>query len=260
MPLITAQLPDAWEKLEELVTEILSECGMATQRQVSLQLPRGSVDVDVVADETVDGIIHHTICECKNWRVNIPKEVVHAFRTVMQETGANRGYIVSRVGFQSGAIEAAKATNIELVTFAEFQNVYFHKWINKRIWDIEHQIEPFNTYYEPLGPPGYSQLQDDAERAAYDAVWNRYLFAGLMLQPFSPYLRVIRPHPFPEMPFNVSQWVAQGIVVPEDIQAATAYREFFEILINYAKKGLAELRAVNPVTRGRPAESIERDD
>ncbi len=34
-----------------------------------------------------------------------PREKVHAFRTVMDETGANRGYIISRVGFQIGAIE-----------------------------------------------------------------------------------------------------------------------------------------------------------
>jgi hypothetical protein len=28
MPLITAQNPDDWEQLEELVTAILNECGM----------------------------------------------------------------------------------------------------------------------------------------------------------------------------------------------------------------------------------------
>jgi Restriction endonuclease len=260
MLLITAKLPDAWDELEDLVAAILTECGMKAQRQVSLQLPRGSVDVDVLAEESVDGITHRIICECKNWRVNIPKEVVHAFRTVMQETGANRGYIVSRVGFQSGAIEAAKATNIELATFEEFQNIYFDKWISKRIWAIEHAIENFNTYYEPLGKPGYSMLQDDDDRAAYDAVWYKYLFAGLMLMPFSPYMRLVKPHPFPELPFDVSGLDEVGVQVPPNIRAATAYREFFQLLEGYARTGLPELRAVNPVTRGRPPASIERDD
>jgi hypothetical protein len=35
----------------------------------------------------------------KSWSTNIPKEVVHVFRTVIHETGAHRDYIISRVGF-----------------------------------------------------------------------------------------------------------------------------------------------------------------
>lgn len=260
MPLITAKMPDTWEDLENLVTSILSECGMSARRNVSLPLPRGTVDVDVLAEETVDGITHTTICECKNWRTNIPKEIVHAFRTVMQETGANRGYIISRVGFQTGALEAAAATNIELVTFDEFQERYFRKWIAKRIWFIENAVGSFNTYYEPLGPPGYSCLKGDDERAAYDAVWNKYLFAGLILQPFSPYLRMVGTYPYPPLPLDVTQIEERGVKVPAEIKSAIAYRELFELLVAYAQSGLRELRAVNPVTRGKPPDSIDRDD
>lgn len=119
------------------------------------------------------------------------REVVHAFRTVVLEAGANRGYIISRVGFQAGAIEAVHSTNIELVTFAEFQNIYFPKWYNKRLWGIENEIGDFNVYYEPLGKPGYSRLGSEAERATYDAVWNEYLFAGVILMRYSPYTRLI---------------------------------------------------------------------
>ncbi len=158
MPLISSQVPETWQELEEAVTAILSECGMELHRQVTLELPRGSVDVDVFASETVDGIAHKTICECKNWRTNIPKEVVHAFRTVMQETGANRGYVISRVGFQRGAVEAAKATNVELVTWQQFQEIYFNKWINNRIWSIENELMNFNVYYEPWASPVIAKL------------------------------------------------------------------------------------------------------
>lgn len=84
MPSITTCVPGTWDQLEQLVSEILSECGMTATRQVTLKLPRGGVDVDVLAEDTIDGIIHRTICECKNWNTNIPREVVHAFCTVMQ--------------------------------------------------------------------------------------------------------------------------------------------------------------------------------
>jgi len=66
-------------------------------------------------------------------------------------------------------------------------------------------------------------------------------------------------YPFPELPFDVSKLEKEGIVVPDDIKGARAYREFFEILEGYASIGLKELRAVNPVTRAKPPESIERD-
>jgi len=260
MSLITDKVPQNGSQLEELVTAILNECKMKAQRHVSLRLPRGSVVVDVLAEEAVDGIAHRTIVECKNWSTNVSKDIVHAFRTVMHEAGANRGYIVSRVGFQKGAKEAAEATNIELVTFMEFQNIYFDKWFKNRIWALENKIGDFNTYYEPLGPPGYSQLGNDDERAAYDVVWEKYRFAGAMLQPFSPYLRILGPFPIPSLPFDVSDLEKNGVKVPNNIKAATAYREFFEILERYAKIGLEELRVVNPVTRGQPRGAIERDD
>ncbi len=260
MTLITSAQPATWQDLEEVVAAILEECGMTVLRQASLTLPRGSVDVDVLAHDTIDGIRHTIICECKNWAAAIPKAVVHSFRTVILETGAHRGYIISKAGFQSGAKEAAQATNIDLATFEEFQHAYFAKWIRKRIWSLEEAIGNINTYYEPLGRPGYSQLNDERERAAYDAVYNKYLFCGLMLVPFSPYIRMVNDTPYPVLPFDVSKMEEHGIQLPTDIRSATGYRELLSLLEGYASVGLKELRAVNPITRGKASEEIERED
>ena len=233
---------------------------MEAQRQVSLTLPRGAVDVDVLATETRDGIPYRIICECKYWQANIPRQIVHAFRTVMNETGAHRGFIISRAGFQAGAVDAARDTNIDLVTFEEFQEMHFQKWIRNMMWAVEHAAERFNTYYEPLGPPGYSLLQTDAEREAYDGVWNKYLFAGLMLQPFSPYLRVMTPYPIPGLPFDVSEMESKGVYVPEEAKAVRGYREFFQLMVSYARLGLQELRLVNPVTRKEHEDDVRGND
>lgn len=260
MPLITALEPESWEQLEDLVAAILTESGMLARRQVTLDLPRGNVDVDVFAEETVDGIVHRTICECKFWKANVPKEIVHAFRTVMQETGANRGYIISRVGFQSGAYSAAQSTNIELVTFANFQERYFDKWYRNRVWSVERSIGNFNTYYEPLGPPGYAKLETEDERKAYEAVLDKYLFAGMALMPFSPYLGMLGTYRVPLLPFDFALVEERGVTVPADIKTAGGYREFLSLLEEYARRGLAELRAVNPVTRGKSPEELDEYD
>ena len=63
------------------------------------------------------------LCECKHWRRAVPQEVVHAFRTVMADVGAHRGFIISIAGFQEGAFEAVANTNIDLVTFEELQEI-----------------------------------------------------------------------------------------------------------------------------------------
>ena len=48
----------------------------------------------------------------------------------MAEVGANRGFLVSKVGFQSGAIEAADFTNIDLLTWDQFESLFFDRWIS----------------------------------------------------------------------------------------------------------------------------------
>ncbi|MES0205225.1 restriction endonuclease [Mesorhizobium sp. LNHC209A00] len=257
MPLITARIPDNWEELEDLIQAILAECGMKATRQVTIKLPRGSVDVDVLAEETVDGITSITVCECKNWKARIPKEIVHACRTVMQETGANNGYIISREGFQSGAIEAVAATNINLVTFEQFQERFFEKWYRNRLWAIEDSLHGFHTYYEMLGKPGYNRLTTDEERAAYDVVWDRHLFAGLMLMSFSPYSGLLKGgFRAPPLPFDVSKIVEMGADVPEAAQNVQGYRELLSVLEAAGKEGLAELRKVNPITRDKETAQV----
>jgi hypothetical protein len=248
MPLITSKNPSGSEELELLVEAILKECGMRTGRKLELQLPFGTVVVDVLAHENVYGINQRTICECKNWCASIPEQVIHAFQTVMHDVGAHRGYVISREKFQTEAIAAARATNIELVTFSQFQTIYFDKWIEHRCWAIENEASNFNAYYESIGRPGYHLLKDDSQRAAYDEVCKKYLFVSLALGRFLSYFRV-STLPLPSIPFDFCEADKRGSAVPADIRAATGYREFLELLTGYAKAGLRELRAVNPTTR-----------
>ena len=47
----------------------------------------------------------------------------------MQDLGANHGFIISRNGFQSGAREAARFTNVDLLTWREFEDMIFDLWL-----------------------------------------------------------------------------------------------------------------------------------
>jgi hypothetical protein len=261
---ITQREPPTWEALEEAVRQILAECGMDAVRQAAIALPRGGeAAVDVLATETVDGIKTVTLCECKNWKSNVPQDVVFSFRTVMAEAGAHRGYIISKVGFQPGALLAAHNTNIELLTFAQFQQRHFEKWVGARTWSLARAVDSIETYYEPFGIPGMNLIEDEAEREAYYRVWRKYLFIGAILPAFSPYLRQLgQATPLPGLPIDLRGVVRDEfkVEVPADLAAATGYQEFLELLEAYAREGLAALRALNPITRDKVPGAVERDD
>lgn len=104
--------PSDWRLLQDGVCRIFNEIGLTAKTEVELTTPRGTVEVDVFAvdEKSVDKIRY--IVECKNWGTAIPQTVVHAFTTVMHETGANIGFIVSHHGLQEGAERYTENTNI----------------------------------------------------------------------------------------------------------------------------------------------------
>lgn len=62
-----------------------------------------------------------TIVECKYLNRNVERAEVDALRTVLNETQCHKGVILSRVGFQKGAIAAAKELDIDLFSVRDFK-------------------------------------------------------------------------------------------------------------------------------------------
>lgn len=120
-----------WKQLQHSVCRLLNEVGLSAQEEVILKTPRGAVEVDVFAidESSVDKIKY--IIECKCWATAIPQHVVHSFTTVMQETGANIGFIISKIGLQTGAELYTQNTNIIGLTFEALQHRYFEVWWKK---------------------------------------------------------------------------------------------------------------------------------
>jgi restriction system protein len=126
--MITPHIPKSWKDLQNKVGEILQGCGFQVEIEKSIQSVRGSVEIDVYAIEEVDGRVYSVLCECKYWKNNIPQTIIHAFRTVVNDTGCNKGYIITTSKFQKGANESSFKSNVELLTWNEFQNIFFESW------------------------------------------------------------------------------------------------------------------------------------
>ncbi|WFE48875.1 restriction endonuclease [Micromonospora sp. WMMD1155] len=151
MPLIELGSPSTWKELEQLVGQILSECGFAVELQREITLVRGAATVDAYAVDRSTTPSSSVIVECKTWDVAIPQHVVHSFRTVVSDSGANRGILVSLKGFQSGAILAAEKSNISLLSWMEFQELFSERWIhNYMVPLLRREIDPLVEYTEPI--------------------------------------------------------------------------------------------------------------
>lgn len=137
----TASL-SGWKDLQEKTKDLFNEMGYIAV--VSKRIPiagRGRKEIDVFVTDPNASYNKKYLIECKHWESNVPQEVVHAFKTVMEESGANTGFIVSKVGFQQGAHEAARFTNIKLLNFEDLQNLYGAEWLRKQKEKLDFQIQ-----------------------------------------------------------------------------------------------------------------------
>jgi hypothetical protein len=91
--------PADWKELQQLTATILSECGFNTEIEKSIETVRGTVEVDVYGErkKTLESKI---ICECKYWQSAVPQTVIHAFRTVIHDSGASQGILFQNQDFK----------------------------------------------------------------------------------------------------------------------------------------------------------------
>jgi hypothetical protein len=241
--MITEASPQSWQDLQTQVARVLQECGFTVEIERTVDTVRGSVEIDVFAVEAVDSRTYTTLVECKNWAARVPKSVIHAFRTVVADSGANVGYIVSRAGFQSGALSAAELTNVRLVTWEEFQDGFERTWLHRFFVPVmTDELDALFTYTEPLLPRWYHELDDEAQRR-YLALREEHAPLGMLLVVlFSSYSRFL-DRELPALPLrgNVPD---DGI--PADMLDARAYREFLGAALVEGRKAIAEFRALKP--------------
>lgn len=169
--------PSDWKELQSGVCRILNEVGIAAETEKSVKTPRGKVEIDVygIDENSVEKIKY--IIECKNWTNTVPQTVVHSFTTVLHETGGHIGILISKEGFQEGALSYIKHTNIVALTYAEFQERYFKQWYSKYFCaKVLSAVDCLLQYVEPINSRRsrfLSQL-DAIKKSEYEVLCNKY--------------------------------------------------------------------------------------
>ncbi|RPA23017.1 restriction endonuclease [Shewanella frigidimarina] len=111
-----------WYQFQELIREHFESLGADAETNVRLQGVRTCHDVDVLVKTKFLGEDITWVVEAKLWKTPVSKVHVLALRTIIDDIGADRGFIVSSNGFQLGAIEAANKSNVKLKTFDELKD------------------------------------------------------------------------------------------------------------------------------------------
>lgn len=105
-----------WRVYQEATAEVFRRLGCNALVDYRAKGVRATHDIDVYATFLRSGILCTWVIECKLWKTRVPKEKVLALKSIIDDLGADRGIMVSEVGFQPGAQDAARGSNITLVT------------------------------------------------------------------------------------------------------------------------------------------------
>lgn len=240
---INCSSPTDWRDLQDKVNQIFQECGFKSEIAREIKTVRGIVEVDIHAEDLSSQPVTIYLCECKNWQARVPQSVVHSFRTVVADYGANWGFIISSAGFQSGAYKAVDNTPIQLLTWEEFQELFVDRWIqNYMIPRLHSEVDSLIPYTEPLCAVPYNK-EGEFPKERFRELCEKY--ADLAFLALSLYL------PMPTLSTKQLKLPLRNTIkgelqnyagMPDDLLDAICLRDFVDIICKHSKEGITAFR------------------
>ncbi|MGE5474873.1 MAG: restriction endonuclease [Ignavibacteriales bacterium] len=220
--------PKDWRDLQNKVCQVFLEMGCIAEVEKDIDTVRGKVNIDVYVEDKKFTPEMTYLCECKFWNKPVSQNVVHSFQTVVNNAGANTGYIISKNGFQTGAVESATSTNIVLLNWTQFQELLFNRWRKAMFKKAENLSDNFMEYFDFLsGPPRDKDDNAELERL----VKKYYIFMTV-----SPYLNLINSEKTIDFPIKCID--PRGNKYESKEISITNYRDLFEILNESYEAGI----------------------
>ena len=149
-PLDEAQRIDmaiAWKEYQEEAASFFRSLGLDASTDVTVKGVRTNHNVDVLVKSQHVGFEITWIVECKHWKTRVSKLHVLALREIVADVGADRGILLSESGFQSGAIEAANLTNVQVTSLAQVSVTASNDIYSMRLRELYDRIENCNDRY-----------------------------------------------------------------------------------------------------------------
>ncbi len=169
---VTNEVPTSWKDLQDKVCKYLNQCGYHAESPKTIELVRGRIEVDVFVT-TDDELLRQFVCECKYWSTPVPQEKIHAFRTVVQDSGSMLGILISKMGYQEGAKKAAYCSNVVLKDWNGFIDMIATKWVKNRFREVLRLGDPLGVYTDFLDVP--LEKLNELEKSKYNRLQEKYL-------------------------------------------------------------------------------------
>ena len=80
----------------------------------------GTYQIDIYAEFTAMSVTFKVLCECKQYSKPVGRDKVAELHRKLESIGAHKGILLSTSGFQSGALEYAKAHGIALLQVYDY--------------------------------------------------------------------------------------------------------------------------------------------
>lgn len=116
------RMAEDWKKYQENAAAFFQSLGLDADVEARVEGVRGVHDIDVFVQGNFHGIDFRWVVECKAWKCNVPKEKAIALMAIVQDVGADRGFLLSETGFQSGTIRAVTGSNITLTSLEDLRD------------------------------------------------------------------------------------------------------------------------------------------
>jgi len=161
-----------WKEYQAATAEVFRRLQCDVRIEFAANGPNATHDVDVYATFRRSGILCTWIVECKLWNKPVDKGEVMKLRGIVADLGADRGILISEAGFQSGAQDASRGTNITLVrSLAEFERTALAGTSETPlVLDTNDGNDlPIYKFPSPTGPHGLLVLEDTIISANWSA-------------------------------------------------------------------------------------------
>lgn len=139
--------PQTWQQYQEDTAAFFRELGMDAHVGQTLTGVRTSHAVDVAVRGHHVGFDTLWIVECKHWATPVSKLHVLALREIVTDLGADRGLLMAENGYQSGAFEAARLTNVRLTSLAQLRVDASHDVLMMRVGELQDRVDDYRRRY-----------------------------------------------------------------------------------------------------------------
>ncbi len=140
----------AWKQYQEDTADYFRSMGLDAETDVTVKGVRTSHDIDVLVTSHFHGFEIKWIVECKLWQKPVNKLHVLGLREIVADIGADRGILLSESGFQSGAIEAANMTNIQVTSLENVKESASHTVYALRLRELFDRVVSCKERYWDL--------------------------------------------------------------------------------------------------------------